>query len=441
MRISSRNLLLFLRQRAMGQYGISPAKSPKQTHLKITILTQYFPPEVGAPQNRLFELAVRLKKQGHEITILTAMPNYPSMKIHKAYKGKWFLEEEMEGMRVLRSAIFVSESKSIILRLLNYFSFVFTALFYGIVKLKKHDFLLVESPPLFLGITGYLLSRFKRAKLLFNVSDLWPESAEKLGIITNKTLLKLATYLEEFLYRKSALITGQTQGIVQDIQKRFPSKQVHWLPNGVDLTYFKSGTVSPEKDRFGLNDNDMVFSYAGIIGHAQGLELILHVAEQLKDSHPRIKFCFLGSGPVKEELIQLKEKLELTNVLFLDLIPKSDMPVYIASTDVALIPLRKLDLFKGAIPSKIFENCAMEKPLLLGVDGEARELFIDQGHAGLYYEPENVESMKEQVLHFWENPHLLIDLGKNGRNYVSKQFDRNIIAKEFEEVLNEHLTK
>jgi glycosyltransferase involved in cell wall biosynthesis len=311
--------------------------------LKITILTHYFPPEVGAPQNRLFELAVRLTKQGHEITVLTAMPNYPSMKIHKAYKGKWFVEEEIEGMRILRSAIFVSESKSIILRLLNYFSFVFSALFYGTVKLKKHDFLLVESPPLFLGITGYLLSRFKRAKLLFNVSDLWPESAEKLGIITNKTLLRLATVLEEFLYRKSALITGQTQGIVQDIQRRFPSKHVHWLPNGVDLTYFEAGTVSSEKGRFGLNDDEMIFSYAGIIGHAQGLELILHVAEQLKDSHPRIKFCFLGSGPVKSELIELKEKLGLTNVLFLDLIPKSDMPVYIASTDVALIPLKKLE--------------------------------------------------------------------------------------------------
>jgi ABC-type uncharacterized transport system YnjBCD ATPase subunit len=149
----------------------------------------------------------------------------------------------------------------------------------------------------------------------------------------------------------------------------------------------------------------------------------------------------ISTAAIEDLAIELKEKLGLTNVLFLDLIPKADMPVYIASTDVALIPLKKLDLFKGAIPSKIFENCAMEKPLLLGVDGEARELFIDQGHAGLYYEPENVDSMKEQVIRFWENPNLLTELGKNGRNYVAMQFNRNKIALEFEAVLQTHLTK
>lgn len=403
--------------------------------MKITILTQYFPPEVGAPQNRLFELAVRLKKQGHELTILTAMPNYPSMKIHAEYKRKWFVEEELEGMRILRSHIFVSESKSIFLRLLNYFSFVFSSMCYGLFKLKKHDFLLVESPPLFLGISGYLLSRLKRAKLIFNVSDLWPESAEKLGIIKNRLLLRSATYLEEFLYRKSSLITGQTQGIVADIKTRFPKKKIHWLPNGVDLAFFEGEKFEPNKERFGLHSDDLVFSYAGIIGHAQGLEIILHVAKDLKESHPKIKFCLLGSGPVKEELLAMKAAFELDNVLFLDLLPKSDMPAYIASTDVALVPLKKLDLFKGAIPSKIFENCAMEKPLLLGVDGEARELFIEQGHAGLYYEPEDIDSMTKQVLTYWEQRNLVSELGKNGRAYVAAHFNRNKIAQDFEQVL------
>lgn len=404
--------------------------------MKITILTQYFPPEVGAPQNRLYELAVLLKKEGHELTILTAMPNYPSMKIHNEYKRRLFMEEEMDGMRVLRSYIYVKDSKSIFQRLLNYFSFVFTSSIYGMFKLRKHDFLLVESPPLFLGLSAFFLSRIKRAKMIFNVSDLWPESAEKLGIIKNKRLLRMATKLEEFLYLKATLITGQTQGIVKDIQNRFPEKKVHWLPNGVDLNFFVTNAVVPDRARFGFTNDELIFSYSGIIGHAQGLDIILNVAKELKDSYPKIKFSLLGSGPVKDELIKMKKDLKLDNVVFIDLIPKSDMPTYIASTDVAMVPLRKLDLFLGAIPSKIFENSAMKKPLLLGVDGEAKELFIDKGNAGLYYEPENIDSMKTQVLKFWNDRDLLIQLGQNGRTYVESNFDRKKIAGDFNIVLN-----
>jgi hypothetical protein len=155
--------------------------------VNILILTQYFPPEIGAPQNRLFELAVRLQKKGASITVLTAMPNYPQMQIHEAYKGKIYKYETMSGMHVHRAWIYVSKSKSILSRLLNYFSFVLTSLWHGLFKVKgQYDFILCESPPLFLGITAYLLKILKGSKLIFNVSDLWPESAEKLGLVTNK---------------------------------------------------------------------------------------------------------------------------------------------------------------------------------------------------------------------------------------------------------------
>jgi glycosyltransferase involved in cell wall biosynthesis len=408
--------------------------------MKILILTQYFPPEVGAPQNRLFELAVRLQKQGADITVLTAMPNYPQMKIHEAYKGRFYAHENMQGLDVHRSWIYVTTGKGIAKRLLNYFSFVFTSFWIGLFKIKRHDYILCESPPLFLGITAYLLKVIKRSQLIFNVSDLWPESAEKLGLVTNRTMLKWATKLEEFLYRKSAIVTGQTQGIVRNIQERFPSKTLYWLPNGVDLTLFDSGKVSSDwRQKNGLDENDFLLLYAGIIGHAQGLEVIVNAAARLQNERA-IKFILLGSGPVKEELIALKEKLGLHNVLFLDAVGKSEMPAITAAIDVAVIPLKKLDLFKGAIPSKIFENLAMKKPILLGVEGEAKELFIDRGGAGLCFEPENDEDLASKVQLVYNDRKALATMGQNGFEYVKDNFTRDLIAHRFWIFLkNEHL--
>lgn len=403
--------------------------------MKILILTQYFPPEVGAPQNRLYELAVRLKQKGADVTILTAMPNYPQMEVHQQYKGKFYSYEDMNGLKVHRSWIYVSKSKGIFKRLLNYFSFVKTSFWVGWFKLGKFDFIVCESPPLFLGITAYLLKKLKGAKLVFNVSDLWPESAEKLGLVTNKFFLRSATKLEEFLYRKSDLISGQTQGICENISKRFPEKKVHWLPNGVDLSYYNSNAIiSNWRKENGIDQNDFLFLYAGIIGHAQGLEVIIKAAEKLR-SQPQIKFILLGSGPEKETLVALKNELKTENVLFFDAVTKKEMPLIIAASDVAVIPLKRLDLFKGAIPSKIFENLAMKKPILLGVEGEAKELFIDEGKCGLAFIPEDEIDLKNKVVEFYENREQLKQFGENGYTYVNQKFMRDEIAGKFYDFL------
>lgn len=400
--------------------------------MKLLILTQYFPPEVGAPQNRLYELAIRLQKEGVDITVLTAMPNYPSMEIHKSYLGKKYFYEEMEGLKVHRSSIFVSKNKSIIKRLQNYFSFVWSSYIIGRKKLdSNYDFILCESPPLFLGISAYLLSKNKKAKMIFNVSDLWPESAEKLGLVTNKLFLKLATILEEFLYRKSVLITGQTQGIVENISTRFPQKNVYWLPNGVDLQlYNPENIISNWREENGFFINELLLLYAGIIGYAQGLEIILKAAKKT-EGNPEIKYLLLGSGPEKDKLLLLKKELNLNNVFFLDLVPKSKMPEIVKAVDIALVPLKKLDLFLGAIPSKIFENSAMKKALLLGVDGEAKELFINKGKAGMFFEPENESDLAEKAIYLNANRDKIEEFGMNGRKYVEESFNRNKIAKEF----------
>jgi len=402
--------------------------------LKLLILTQYFPPEVGAPQNRLFELAVRLKKAGVDVSVLTAMPNYPQMKIHEAYVGKKYVFETLEGIPVHRSSIYIPKSKSIIQRLMNYFSFVYSSGRTGVNKVGDVDIIMCESPPLFLGWAALYLKRKKKAKLIFNVSDLWPESAEKLGVVTNKWMLKLAYNLEEKLYKRSALVSGQTQGICKNINQRFPQVPTYWLPNGVDVSYYDptavSGNTWREKNKF--NSNDVLFLYAGIIGLAQGLEVILHAAQLVKDK-PELKFILLGSGPEKEKLLKLKADLQLENVIFVDGVSKKEMPEIVAASDVSVIPLKKMDLFLGAIPSKIFENLAMQKPILLGVDGEARELFIEQGKCGLYFEPENHNALAEAAIKISTDTQLRKQLGENGRKYVSEKFNRDTIATAFYE--------
>ena len=403
--------------------------------MKLLILTQYFPPEVGAPQNRLFELAVRLKKLGVDVSVLTAMPNYPQMKIYDGYEGKDYMYEEIEGIPVHRSSIYLPKSKSIVQRLLNYFSFVYSSARVGKNKVGEVDVIMCESPPLFLGYSALYLKRKKKAKLIFNVSDLWPESAEKLGVVTNKWMLKLAYRLEKKLYRKSVLVTGQTQGICKSINLRFPEVKTYWLPNGVDVSYYNPSIVTSNwRKENGFNENDILFLYAGIIGLAQGLEIILAAAEKLKNN-ASIKFILLGSGPEKETLQAIKKEKQLSNVYFFDAVSKTQMPQIIQASDVSVIPLRKLDLFLGAIPSKIFENLAMEKPVLLAVDGEARELFVNQGKCALYSEPENIMDLVKNVLLLANDPELRKQLGKKGRSYVEQSFNRNTIAQNFYQIL------
>lgn len=404
--------------------------------MKILFLTQYYPPEIGAPQNRLHELAVRLKALNVEVEVLTALPNYPKMEIFEEYKKKSIREEIIDGIKVYRTTIYVSKSKGIIKRLLNYFSFVFTSYWRG-RKLGTYDFILVESPPLFLGYSAIALSKKLNANLIFNVSDLWPESAEKLEIVNNKLLLKFAYNLESKCYRKSKLITGQTQGIVDNIKNRFPGKDVYWLPNGVDLSFYNPETVLKKdfRSRNGFSDDQIIFFYGGIIGHAQGLDIILKAAKKI--SNPKAVFILQGVGPLLDDLIALKENLQLTNVFFLPPVAKTDMPFVLKEIDVAIVPLKKLTIFEGAIPSKIFEAMSMEIPLLLGVDGEARKHFIENAKAGYFCEPENENDLAEKINYLLLNPSQIKTMGKNGRIYVNEHFNRNKIALNFYKKLNE----
>lgn len=407
--------------------------------MRILFLTQYYPPEVGAPQNRLSELVVRFHHAGHHVEVLTAMPNYPSMKVFHGYRGKWRVKEEMDEVTIHRSAIFVTQSQSLLLRLLVYFSFVFSSLWVGLFNLKRFDLILCESPPLFLGISAWILKKFKGANLLFNVSDLWPESAEKLGLVTNRFFLRISRSLEEFLYRGSDLISGQTQGIVATISSRMPQKKVFWLKNGVDLSIYSPGKGKPGwREECGFAPDDFIVFYGGIMGYAQGLEVILKAAHEF-EAGEKVRFVLAGEGPRKQDLMDQAVNRKLTNVTFLSAYPKNRMPDVISEIDISVIPLRRLDLFRGAIPSKLFEVLAMGKPILLGVEGEAKTLFIDQGNCGIAFIPEDAGSLSKAVRQLHRDKDLYKELAGNTYLYVSENFNRDQIFLDYQQFIQSNL--
>lgn len=402
--------------------------------MKILFLTQYCPPEVGAPQNRIFEFAKRLKKFGHEVTVLTAMPNYPKGEIFDGYKGKKLVIEEIEGIRIVRTSIYATKEKSFMKRLRNYLSFTFSSVFTGVKHVGNQDVVLTESPPLFLGWSGYVISKKLKAKFVFNISDLWPESAVKLGVLHNKFLIKASTWLEEYCYKKADAVTGQTKGIVKNIVDRgFDEKKVHLITNGVDTEFFKKENRDDEfRKSIGI-ENKFAACYGGIHGLAQGLEVIVNAAEILKDKQS-IQFVFVGDGPEKKKLIDMANSKGLKNITFLPVQPKANMPKIIGSMDASVIPLKKLDLFKGALPSKMFEALSTELPIVLAVEGEAANL-INDAKAGIVVEPENSKAMADAVLKLAEDVELRHTLGNNGRNYVMKNYSRDNITKKLENIL------
>ncbi|MBN2044055.1 MAG: glycosyltransferase family 4 protein [Anaerolineales bacterium] len=394
--------------------------------MKLIILTQYYPPETGAPQRRLSDLARRLAAIGHQVQVLTAKPNYPEGKIFPGYKKGLFCREREGGIEVIRVWLYPNQSKSLALRLANYFSFVLSSILIGTFTLGRADFLIVESPPLFLGISARFLAAVKRARLVFNVSDLYPETAISLGMLDQPLLQKLLYALEAWCYAGADFITGQTEGIVASIRARFPHKKVHLLTNGIDLE-----SVA-RKGRPAANDREGKFrvGYAGIIGHAQRLDTVVRAAGQLA-GHPEIEFSIFGDGPLLEDLVALAEETGAANLHFHGRRSHEEIMAEMESWDAGLVPLANVPLMKGALPSKMFEVMGMELPVILCAPaGEASSL-IETAQAGVCVQAENVDALVEAVLHLAAHPDLGKQYGQNGRAYIEQHFNRQVIAEKF----------
>jgi glycosyltransferase involved in cell wall biosynthesis len=402
--------------------------------VNLIILTQYYPPEHGAPQNRLHDLARRAVLAGHEVTVLTAMPNYPQGRVFPEYRGRFSCREEIDGVQVVRSWIFASKNKGVLAQLCVYFSFVFSSTLVGLFRVGRADFLICESPPLFLGASALKLAFLKRARLVMNISDLWPESAVQLGILGPGLKLRLLEWFEGLLYRWSALVTCQTEGIVDGVKMRTPGAKALLFPNGVDLAMFPRLERDPAlAAELGLPDGHLIVGYGGNHGRSQALDQVLAAAKIL--SGGKIFFMLVGDGPEKTALEEKTKSMELANVRFYPSQPRQTMASIQALWDVALVPLRDIPLFDGARPSKMFELMAGGIPFLFCGRGEGADLAMASGCARVV-PPENPEALAETIRQVAAmEPSERRQMGSDGRVFVSVNFDRAKIAERLLEAL------
>lgn len=410
--------------------------------MRILFLTQYYPPESGATQNRVSDLASRVKIAGHQVTVLTAVPNHPKGEIYPGYRGRFTLTEDAAGIRIVRTWIFATRKQTFFPRILNYLSFTLLSVAVGALRIHNVDAIVVDSPPLFLGFSGYLLSKLKRAKFVFNIADLWPESAVVLGVLRSRTLIRWTTRAEEWLYRHANLVTGQTQGIVDSIRKRCANARIQLITNGVSLEFLESAaraSASREavRSEFGVSGK-FVVGYAGLHGLVYRLDAMLDAARALAHFHD-IHFLLIGDGPDKNRLQTRAEHEKITNVSFLGTLPAARMPEVFTAMDVLLISLRRGDLFKGTIPCKLFEAMGAQVPVVGALEGEAQKI-IATANCGICVEPENTAAIVEAVTTLYRDPDLRTRLGNNGREYVSKNYNRREIAARFERLLAEILS-
>ncbi|MBN1865165.1 MAG: PQQ-binding-like beta-propeller repeat protein [Victivallales bacterium] len=397
--------------------------------MKIVILTQYYPPEHGAPQNRLHDLAIRAAKAGHDTIVLTAMPNYPLGKVFPEYKGQFFTSENIDGVKVLRSWIFASRRKGLLPQLTVYFSFVLSSLIAGLIKLPRADFLICESPPLFLGLTAMALKTMKRARMVMNISDLWPESAVQLGIIGPGIKLSLLQHLERILYSESAIVSCQTEGIQQGVLDSCPAARTLLYPNGVDLKMFPPARKSAQfTKKFRVGTDNFVVGYGGNHGRSQALSQVLLAAEIVHKKNPNVLFLLFGDGPEKDELVKKAGEMKLQNLRFMPPQKRQEMAKVQGLWDIALVPLKDIALFNGARPSKMFELMAGKIPFIFCGSGEGADIARKSG-CSLPVPPENPGKLASKILEMAEfPPEKLKEMGSKGRKFVQRYFNRAKLA-------------
>ncbi len=404
--------------------------------MRVLYLSQYFPPEVGATQTRAYEMAAGLIRAGHQVTMLTEVPNHPQGIIHPEYRGRFWMREQVDGIDVIRVWVKTAPVKTMRTRLAFYLSYMVNATLAGLLLARGHyDAIYATSPPLFVGGTALVLSFSRRIPMVFEVRDLWPESAVALGEVKNPRFVRWATWLEEACYRRARRIIIVTEGIRDRlIERGFSAEKLVLIPNGANTDLFRPQPDDGQSLRreLGLDDQFLAI-YAGIHGIAQGLDAVLQAAQQLADDS-RFHFLFVGDGPCKADLLRLKQDLALPNVTMLDAQPREAIPTYLSMADVALIPLRRLDLFKSALPSKMFDAWACGCPIILSIDGEARRV-LERAQAGVFIPPESSDAMVEAIRALDADRERCQEYGANGRRLVEKHYSRQAQAQRLVELL------
>ena len=408
--------------------------------MKILLLHQYFLEQDDPGGSRFNELTAQWTEQGNEVTVIAGMMHYNGSTKRDVYKGKWFVNNKQGNVNVWRTHVSESYNSGFVGRLWGYFSFVFSALWAGLFKVKgKYDIILVTSPPLFIGITGYLLSRLKRMPFVFEIRDLWPESAIDTGVVTNKTIIKIAYFLEAFIYKKAKKINVLTPAFRDTLiaKKNVPAQKIIFIPNAADfslsdhlLTTFDVGAFRQEKgwaDKF-------VITYVGAHGVANHLDQILETAAMLSDTN--VLFVLIGQGMQKQQLMKLSGEMNLTNVVFLDAVPKAEVFKYIFASNMGASVLKNVDTFKTVYSNKTFDYMACKKPILMAIDGVSRTL-VEQADAGIFVEPENPKDFAAKVRFYMANPEIIIRQGESGYRYAKMNFDRKVLSSKYLNYLSE----
>lgn len=369
--------------------------------MHLLFLTDNFPPEVNAPASRTFEHCREWVRKGHRVTVITCAPNFPKGKVFDGYQNKAFQTETIEGIEVIRVWSYITANEGFVRRILDYLSFMASAI---VASPRVHDVDLVigTSPQFFTAVAAYVVSRMKRIPYVFELRDLWPESIKAVGAMKESFAIRMLERLEMFLYRKAARIVSVTESFKQVLMRRgIECTKIEVVTNGVDVSQFKPRPKDPELTRkLGL-EGKFVAGYIGTHGMAHALETLLQAADRLRGQN--FAFIFLGDGARKQALREMADQMKLDNVVFIDSVPKADVPKYWSLLDVSIIHLRKTELFTTVIPSKLFECMGMGIPVLHGVEGESADI-VRREQVGIPFEPEGVDQLCEALQSLKSDP-------------------------------------
>lgn len=397
--------------------------------MRVLFLSQYFPPEVGATQARAHEMVRHLVRCGHEVTVITEVPNHPEGVVHPAYRGRFWTRETWEGIDVIRVWVWTTPRKTFRTRLVFYGTFTVLATLAGLVRARgRYDVVVATSPPLPVGAAGIALARLKGLPLVFEVRDLWPASAVALGALRGARGRRLATRLEEACYRRARGIVVVTRGILDALRARgVPDAKLALIPNGANTVEFdeRPDGALRVRDELGLGDA-FTCVYAGIHGLAQGLSTLAEAARL----RPDVRFVFVGDGPRKAALAETVAATGLSNVQLLDPVPRERVPDFLSAADAVLVPLKDVPLFRGALPSKLFDAWACRRPVILGIAGEAAEV-VERAGGGIVVPPEDAGAVARAIDTLRADPALGRAMGARGRAFTEAHHGREALAERF----------
>lgn len=402
--------------------------------MNILLIHQYFLEEDDPGGSRWNEFSRIWTAEGHTVTVLAGMMHYNGHEKRAEYKGKYFVKKQQGSATVWRCHVSEAYNKSFLGRLWGYFSFMFSALWAGLFKAKgKFDVVIVTSPPLFVGITGYLVSRLRRMPFVFEVRDLWPESAIDTGVLTNKLIIKLAYWVEAFIYRKAKLINVLTPAFYNTLRdkKGIAENKLIQISNAADFSLSEKLLSSFDRDAFRRQhdlDGRFVITYVGAHGVANHLEQILDAGEQLVDTN--VLFLLIGQGMEKERLVRLAGERNIKNVRFLDSVPKAEVFRYILASEMGASVLKRVDTFKTVYSNKTFDYMSCKRPILMAIDGVSREL-VEAAGAGVYVAPENAAEYNRIIRQYLAEPGRIAREGESGYRYARENFDREVLAKRY----------